>query len=88
MNAYLPRLLAAGLFLLLFSINAYGAGLWLYEQATPDMGSASAGRVALASDASTAAVNPAGMTRLERSQMLGGLNRPYFSRQSRQIRLV
>lgn len=34
------------------------AGLWLYEQANPDMGSASAGRVALGSDASTASTNP------------------------------
>jgi len=53
------------------------AGLWLYEQATPDMGSASAGRAALAMDASTAAVNPAGMPRLDRSQMLAGFQALY-----------
>lgn len=53
------------------------AGLWLYEQGTPDMGSAAAGRVALASDASTASVNPAGMTRLDRSQLLAGFQMLY-----------
>lgn len=41
------------------------------------MGSASAGRVALAADASTASVNPAGMTRLDRSQMLAGVQMLY-----------
>ena len=50
--------------------SAWGAGLWLYEQGTPDLGTAGAGRAALAADASTAIANPAGMTRLERSQML------------------
>lgn len=49
------------------------AGLWLYEQATPDMGLATAGRAALAQDASTAGANPAGMTLLERNQLEGGL---------------
>lgn len=51
---------------------AWAAGLWMYEAATPDMGTAIAGRAALASDASTAGANPAGMTRLERSQLLAG----------------
>ena len=59
------------------SNNVFAAGLWLYEQATPDMGSAAAGRAALAVDASTAAVNPAGMTRLDRSQMLAGFQMLY-----------
>lgn len=51
---------------------AWGAGLWLYEQGTPDSGMAAAGRAALASDASTVGVNPAGMTRLERSELMVG----------------
>lgn len=63
--------------LLLSSSPVFSAGLWLYEQGTPDMGSAAAGRVALASDASTASVNPAGMTRLDRSQLLVGLQMLY-----------
>ena len=58
-------------------LQAKSAGLWLYEQATPDMGTASAGRVALASDASTASVNPAGMTRLGRNQLLAGFQMLY-----------
>ncbi|MFC1779916.1 OmpP1/FadL family transporter [Thermodesulfobacteriota bacterium] len=58
-------------------LSSQAAGLWLYEQATPDMGSASAGRVALANDASTASVNPAGMTRLGRSQLLAGFQMLY-----------
>ena len=61
----------------LLPLSGHAAGLWLYEQATPDMGSASAGRVALAMDASTASVNPAGMTRLDRSQMLAGFQMLY-----------
>lgn len=55
---------------ILFCTPAWGAGLWLYEGGTPDLGTAGAGRAALAADASTAGANPAGMTRLERSQML------------------
>jgi long-chain fatty acid transport protein len=47
-----------------------GAGLLLYETGAPDLGTASAGRAAMAADASTAAANPAGMTLLDRSQLL------------------
>jgi len=56
---------------------AWGAGLWLYEAGTPDLGTAGAGRAALAADASTAGMNPAGMTRLDRSQMLAGMQGIY-----------
>lgn len=63
-------LLLAILSLLLIVPAAWGGGLILYELGTPDLGTASAGRAAMAADASTAAFNPAGMTRLERSQML------------------
>ena len=49
-----------------------GAGLWLYELGTPDMGTASAGRGATAKDASVAGANPAAMTKLNRSQLLAG----------------
>ncbi|MBW1789152.1 MAG: transporter [Deltaproteobacteria bacterium] len=52
--------------------SSWAAGLWLYELATPDMGTAAAGRAAMANDASTAGTNPAGMARLERSQFLAG----------------
>ena len=48
--------------------SARGAGLELYE--TGYLGTASAGRAALASDASTAGTNPAGMTLLDRTQLM------------------
>src|SRR5215469_3349097 len=50
---------------------AGGAALELYETGAPDLGTASAGRAAMAADASTVAANPAGMTLLDRSQLLG-----------------
>jgi long-chain fatty acid transport protein len=50
--------------------SARGAGLLLYETGAPDLGTASAGRAAMAADASTAAANPAGMTLLDRTQLL------------------
>jgi long-chain fatty acid transport protein len=61
----------ATVILLIFVSHAQGAGLLLYETGAPDLGTASAGRAAMAADASTAAANPAGMTLLDRSQLLG-----------------
>src|SRR6266851_8240789 len=61
--------LATGILLTLVT-SAQGAGLLLYETGAPDLGTASAGRAAMAADASTAAANPAGMTLLDRSQLL------------------
>jgi long-chain fatty acid transport protein len=57
---------------LLAAAPAQAGGLWLYEEATPDMGVGGAGRQAAGFDASTAGGNPAAMTRLDRSQMEGG----------------
>ena len=54
--------------LLAFVTSARGAALELYE--IGDIGTASAGQAALAEDASTAAKNPAGMTLLDRSQLM------------------
>ena len=48
--------------------SARGAALELYE--IGDIGTASAGQAALAQDAATAAQNPAGMTLLDRSQLM------------------
>ena len=56
--------------LLTFVTYARAAGLLLYETGAPDLGTASAGRAAMAADASTAAANPAGMTLLDRTQLL------------------
>src|SRR5271156_4526390 len=50
---------------------AMAAALSLYETGAPDLGTASAGRAAMAADASTVASNPAGMSLLDRSQLLG-----------------
>ena len=66
---------ALGIFL--FAGTAWAGGAWLYEGGGPDMGTAAAGRAALASDASTVFGNPAGMTQLDRSQLLLGVV-PYF----------
>jgi long-chain fatty acid transport protein len=61
-----------GLLLLAAGGPAFAGGLWLYEEATPDMGVGGAGRQAAGFDASTASGNPAAMTRLDRSQVEGG----------------
>ena len=68
-------LLLCGLIILLsmFSSSSMAAGLVLYELAAPDMGLASAGRQAAGRDASIAGANPAGMTLLDRSQLVTGL---------------
>ena len=55
------------------SAPAWGAGLWLYERGTPEVGTANAGVAARAEDAATALGNPAGMTRLDKPQLLAGL---------------
>jgi long-chain fatty acid transport protein len=55
-----------------FPTTARAGGFWLYEMGTPDLGTASAGRAAMAKDASTVFGNPAGMTKLDRSQILVG----------------
>jgi long-chain fatty acid transport protein len=57
---------------LLQASSATAAGFWLYEMGTPDLGTAAAGRAASAKDAATVFGNPAGMTSLERSQLLLG----------------
>jgi long-chain fatty acid transport protein len=52
---------------------AWAGGLWLYERATPEVGTANAGVAARAEDASIAASNPAGMSRLEKPELMLGL---------------
>jgi long-chain fatty acid transport protein len=56
--------------LLALATRARAAGLLLYETDATDIGTASAGRAAIAQDASTAAANPAGMTLLDRTQLM------------------
>jgi len=53
--------------------SVWAGGAYLYELGTPDLGTAAAGRAALAQDASTVVGNPAGMIRLDRSQLTASL---------------
>src|SRR5271170_4702010 len=57
--------------------RAFAGGFFLYELGTPDVGLASAGYAARAQDASTVFTNPAGMTMLDHSQILGAVQPLY-----------
>ena len=72
MEGFCRSLLLSVLCILFAAASVQAGALALYEEATPDMGVAGAGRQAAAQDASTAGGNPAGMTRLDRSQAEGG----------------
>ena len=63
--------------LVLVASPAGAGGFWLYEMGTPDLGTAAAGRAALAQDAATVFGNPAGMTKLDRTQVLIGTQLVY-----------
>lgn len=60
----IPRAILFGSALLARVRTARAAGIALYETGAPDLGTASAGRAAMAADESTAAANPAWMTLL------------------------
>jgi long-chain fatty acid transport protein len=62
------------------SRRAFAGGYYLSEIGTPDVGLASAGYASRAQDASTVFTNPAGMTRLDQSQFLVGIQ-PYYGYQ-------
>jgi long-chain fatty acid transport protein len=59
--------------LIFISSPAWAAALWVYETGGPDLGTAAAGRAAMALDASTAFGNPAGMTNLDKTEFVGSL---------------
>ena len=59
------------------SSAALAGGAILYEAGTPDVGLASAGWAARAEDSATILTNPAGMTRLKKSDLLLGLQALY-----------
>ena len=65
---YLQRILPI-LALAAFTSPVWAGGPAPYEIGTPDLGLASAGWSARAQDAATVATNPAGMTRLDRSDI-------------------
>ena len=56
---------------------AWAGGVSLYEFGSPDVGLAAAGYAARAQDASTLFTNPAGMSRLEKSQVMIGVQGVY-----------
>ena len=62
----------------LITSSARAGGLYLYELGTPDVGAAAAGWAARAQDAATVFTNPAGMTRLEKSELLAGVQPVYL----------
>lgn len=68
----MPRFLSAT-FILLVPLTTQAAGLWLYERGTPEAGVANAGVAARADDAATSLNNPAGMTRLDKAQVMVGV---------------
>jgi long-chain fatty acid transport protein len=70
---------AGFLFALLIATSAQAGGLYLYELGNPDVGAASAGWSARAQDATTVFNNPAGMTRLDRSELLVGVQPIYLN---------
>lgn len=57
----------------LFAQQAWAGGIMIYEVSTPEVGLASAGSAARAQDATTLFTNPAGMTRLQRPELLFSL---------------
>ena len=65
--------------LLLVPCVARGGGLYLYELGTPEVGLAGAGWAARAQDAATVLTNPAGMSRLDRPQLMVGSQAVYLS---------
>lgn len=57
-----------------FSLQAYAAGFSIGTQNVSGLGNAYAGAAAAAEDASTIFYNPAGMTEIKGSQVVGGVN--------------
>ena len=79
MMNYVTRYFWAGILLAsLIASPAQAGGLYLYELGTPDVGTAAAGWAARAQDAGTVFTNPAGMTRLEKSELLVGIQPLYL----------
>ena len=71
---HLLRSVAASTIAFLWSSGAFAqaGGLTLQEQVGPISGTSLAGQAAVARDASTAWLNPAGLTRINETQLLAG----------------
>jgi len=72
-SRWIYPLYALCLITVFMSGQAWAGGIMLYQFGSPDVGLAAAGYAARAQDASTVFTNPAGMSRLEKSQVLAGL---------------
>jgi len=79
MKRICPIKVLVAIYLVIFFVNglAFASGIVLYEFGSPDVGLAAAGYAARAQDASTVFTNPAGMSLLGKSQVLGGLQALY-----------
>lgn len=66
--------LSMGLILSAYQLNLHAAGFALFEQGASGLGNAYAGASAVAEDASTIFFNPAGMTYLDGTQIVGALH--------------
>jgi long-chain fatty acid transport protein len=73
MLCIIARSLAVAVCVSLIPASAWAGGAYLYENGGPSLGTAQAGQAALAQDASTVLGNPAGMVRLDRSQLMSSL---------------
>ncbi len=73
MKRFKGFLAVAGM-VVLVSTSAYASGFAIMEQSVSGLGNAFAGGSAGAEDASTVYFNPAGMTRLEGTQFVGGVH--------------
>lgn len=67
-----PLILGAA-WVLFAPVTCWGGGVALYETSGSEVGTAAAGAAARAQDAGTVFTNPAGMTRLEGTQLMFGL---------------
>lgn len=74
MLRFKPSYLWLGLIFSTYQLNSHAAGFALSEQNASGLGNAYAGAAAVAEDASTIFFNPAGMTYLEGSQIVGALH--------------
>ena len=77
-NLIFNMLVITSLMMVIALPQVQAGGLYLYELGTPDVGAAAAGWAARAQDAATVFTNPAGMTRLEKSELLVGIQPLYL----------
>jgi long-chain fatty acid transport protein len=59
--------------------NSYAGGAFIYEIAAPDNGWSSAGRAANANDSSTVFGNPAGLSNLDKVELMIGIQPKYYN---------